>query len=485
MILIRSWYKKQQYREVLLVCLPLVIGMSATTVMEFTDRVFLSNYSIEAISAATPAGISAYLFMAFLGGIGSYCGVFIAQYYGSGQYGKIGSVVWQGIYFCLFSALLLFSISHFVTVPLFELVGHADEVRRLEEIYFSILCRGAVLHVAVQTLGSFFSGRGITRPVMTVNIIGMLINIPLDYALIYGVGIFPEMGIAGAAWATVISTAVSMFILALLVFRRTHDIRFLIFRSRRFDSALFLRLLRFGIPGSMQFSLDILAFTIFILLVGRIGTLELAATNIVLSINAIAFMPSMGVSHGISVMVGKSLGSGQPERAHHQTWSAIHLLLAYILIVDLLFIFAPEMVLALFIPENGDAALYEPLMTTASNLMRIIACYLFFDALYMIFSGVLRGAGDTHFMMWSIGLTSLFCFLLPLFIGVEIFDRGIYFSWGCVLFFILSLFVVSSFRYRTGKWRSMLVIGPGQNYLAVNPAAHLQKPVPDHTSLKK
>jgi len=460
MLLTRSWYKNQQYREVLTVCLPLVIGMSATTVMEFTDRVFLSNYSIEAISAATPAGISAYLFMAFLGGIGSYCGVFIAQYYGSGQYAKIGSVVWQGVYFCMFSGILLLFISRFLTVPLFNLVGHAPEVRKLEEIYFSILCNGAVLHVAVQTLGAFFSGRGITRPIMTVSIIGMLINIPLDYALIFGIGMFPEMGISGAAIATVTSTAISMLLLVFLVFRRTHDIRFKIFSNRRFDSALFRRLLRFGIPGSMQFSLDILAFTIFILLVGRIGTVELAATNIVLSINAIAFMPSMGVSQGISVMVGQSLGAKQPDQARHQTWSTIHLLMAYILVIDLLFIFAPEIALALFIPGNGDAALYAPVMTTASNLMRIIACYLFFDALYMIFSGVLRGAGDTRFIMWSVALTSLFCFLLPLFIGVEVLGKGIYFSWGCVLFFIVSLFSVSSFRYRTGKWRSMLVIEP-------------------------
>ncbi|MEE4166068.1 MAG: MATE family efflux transporter, partial [Desulfocapsaceae bacterium] len=135
-------HKKHLYREVLSVCLPLVIGMSATTVMEFTDRVFLSNYSIEAISAATPAGISAYLFMAFLGGIGGYCGVFIAQYYGSGQYDRIGSVVWQGIYFCLISAILLLIVAHFLTVPLFRLVGHSPEVRRLEEIYFAILCQG-------------------------------------------------------------------------------------------------------------------------------------------------------------------------------------------------------------------------------------------------------------------------------------------------------------------------------------------------------
>ena len=92
------------------------------------------------------------------------------------------------------------------------------------------------------------------------------------------------------------------------IFTKKNDLRFGVFSSFRFDRDIFVRLMRFGIPGSLQFTMDILAFTLFILLVGRIGRAELAATNIVLSINALAFMPSMGVSQGMSVLVGQALG---------------------------------------------------------------------------------------------------------------------------------------------------------------------------------
>ena len=458
--IITNWKKRQRYREVLSVCLPLVIGMSATTVMEFTDRIFLANYSIEAISASTPAGISAYLFMVIFGGVGSYCGVFIAQYYGSGHPEKIGAVLWQGIYFCCFSGVILFTVAEFLTVPLFRLVGHEDSVRALEEIYFSILCKGAILHVAAQTLGAFFNGRGLTRPVMIISIIGMLINIPLDYALIFGYTIFPEMGIAGAGIATIISTAVTVLIFIALTFRKTNIVTFKLLQNTRLDFDLFRRLLRFGVPGSMQFSLDILAFTIFILLVGRIGTVELAATNIVLAVNAIAFMPSMGVSQGVCVMVGQALGRKTPNQATSATWSAIHLLLLYIFAIDMIFIFSPELVLSLFVPQETVEGSYREVVTVGTHLMRIVACYLFFDALYMVFSGVLRGAGDTRFIMWSVAITSLFCFVLPLLVGIEYFEMGIYYSWSCVVFFIVSLFLVSSFRYAKEKWKAMLVIEP-------------------------
>lgn len=450
-------FKRPAYREVIRVCLPLVLSMSATTAMEFTDRAFLSNYSIEAISAAVPASISAYLFMAFLGGVGSYAGVFIAQYYGSGATDRIGRVLWQGIWFCLASGLLFWLLALFATEPLFVFAGHAPAVRELEQIYFSILCKGGVLHVAANTLATFFTGRGITRPVMIITVISVAVNIPLDYALIYGRWGLPELGIAGAGLATVSAWGVNCLLLCILIFSRDHEHQYGVRRCWRFDPLLFIRLLRFGIPGSLQFTLDILAFTLFILLVGRIGTLELAATNIVISINALAFMPSMGVSQGVSVMVGQALGRGRPDLARQAVWSAIHLLLAYILMIDLAFLLMPGAVLGPFlhlVPADSVA----PITVLSVSLLRIVAAYLFMDALYMVFSGALKGAGDTRFLMASVGVSSLICMVLPVYLGITRYGMGIKGAWLCVLLFIGVLFLLAAGRYRQGKWQRMLVI---------------------------
>lgn len=452
------WRQHNRYREIIRVCLPLVMGISATTVMEFTDRAFLANYSLEAISAATPAGIAAFLFMAFFGGVGGYAGVFIAQYSGSGAHERIGRVLWQGIYFSIFSGLIFWALSAWAAGPLFRLAGHSPEVQVLEEIYFTILCRGAILHVAVATLSTFFTGRGLTRPVMVISLIGMLINVPLDYALIFGRWGMPEMGIAGAAIATVASWAISLLLLIVLIFTREHDRCFAVFSSRRFDREIFLRLMRFGIPGSLQFSIDILAFTVFILLVGRIGTVELAATNIVLSINALAFMPSMGVSQGISILVGQALGRRRPDQARQAVWSGIHMLLIYIGIIDLFFIFCPETVLLPFIAADQDQAVSAQVLENAVDILRIVSAYLFFDALYMVFSGALKGAGDTRFLMLCVGIASLACLILPVGWGIASFGMGIHTAWLCVLLFVFVLFLLSAGRYRKGKWQKMFVI---------------------------
>lgn len=455
---ISNWRRRSRYHDVVRVCLPLVASMSATTVMEFTDRAFLANYSLEAISAAAPAGITAFLFMAFFGGVGSYAGVFIAQYSGSGAHRQIGRVLWQGIYFTLFSGLIFWLLSLFAAGPLFRLAGHSPEVLVLERVYFDILCRGAVLHVAVATLSTFFAGRGMTRPVMVSALLGMVVNIPLDYALIFGRWGLPEMGIAGAAIATVCAWAVSFLLLSLLIFTREHDRRFAVLSNRGFSAEIFSRLMRFGIPGSLQFSIDILAFTFFILLVGRIGTIELAATNIVLSINAVAFMPSMGVSQGVGVLVGQALGARQPQQARAAVWSGVHLLLVYIAIVDLLFILFPQAILAPFLAAARDPAAGGAVLAIAVPILRIVSAYLFFDALYMVFSGVLKGAGDTRFIMVSIGLASVLCLILPVSVGIAAFDMGIIGAWLCVLIFVFVLFLLAAGRYRHGRWQRMLVI---------------------------
>jgi MATE family multidrug resistance protein len=457
-VFLNRWLFSRRHREVLRVCLPLVISLSATTVMEFTDRVFLANYSIEAISAAAPAGITSYLFIAFFGGVGGYAGVFIAQYTGRGDHRKVGSVLWQGIYFTLASGLILWLLAIFATKPIFTLAGHGDGVQQLEEVYFSILCKGAVLHVAMATLSTFFTGRGLTRPVMVITFIGVFINIPLDYALIFGSWGMPELGIKGAAIATVAAWGVNVLFLALLIFTGKNDLRFGVFSSFSFDRKIFARLMRFGIPGSLQFTMDILAFTLFILLVGRIGRAELAATNIVLSINSLAFMPSMGVSQGMSVLVGQALGKKNPILATEYVRSGCLLLIIYILVIDLIFIFAPDFVLAPFMTSEQGTASHTLILSYGRILLNIVAAYLFFDALYMVISGALRGAGDTRYMMLAITITSPICLVLPVYIGIEYFQISIGTAWLFILFFITVLFLLSALRYRRGSWKKMLVI---------------------------
>ena len=177
--------KYASYRHVLRVSLPLVLSMAAITVTEFTDRVFLSNYSLDAIAAALPAGITAHLIASLFIGVAGYLSVFVAQYIGAGADRRVGQVIWQGLYFTLFAALCLYAISHLGEF-IFSWGGHSPEVRQLEVVYFRIVCTGGSAMVFNTVLSGFYLGRGMTRPVLLINLVAMSVNIPLDYLQING-----------------------------------------------------------------------------------------------------------------------------------------------------------------------------------------------------------------------------------------------------------------------------------------------------------
>jgi len=449
--------KINPYRSVLRVSLPLVISMSSTMIMEFTDRVFLANYSLDAIAAALPAGITAFLFISFFLGTAQYLNVFVAQYSGSGRPQRIGAVLWQGIYFSVLSGAALGGLS-FLAEAVFQIGGHAIEVQILEAVYFRVLCLGSGILIAGTALSCFFSGRGQTRLVMIITMIGTLFNIPLDYALINGIWFFPEWGILGAAIATVMSWTLVTFIFALLVFTKENDGTFNVLTHRAVEAGLFGRLMRYGIPSAIQFSLDIFAFTFFIFMVGRIGKVQLAATNIVFSINSLAFMPMMGFSLGTSTLVGQALGRNRVNDAVAAAKSTIHIVLGYIFLLLILFLVLPQPLLELFRPRHLAPQDYAPIIAIGINLLRFVAAYIFFDALYMVCIGVLKGAGDTRFIMFSIAALSLFIMILPVYIGVEVFGAGLYYAWSCATGFVFFLFAVSFWRYRQGRWKELRVI---------------------------
>jgi MATE family multidrug resistance protein len=272
-------------------------------------------------------------------------------------------------------------------------------------------------------------------------LIGTLFNIPLDYALINGIWIFPEWGIRGAGIATVMSWSLVALVFALMVFTRKNDRVFKVISHRAFEPGLFGRLMRYGIPSAVQFCMDIFAFTFFILMVGRIGKLELAVTNIVLSINSLAFMPMMGFSLGTSTLVGQALGRNRVDEALAATRATIHIVLFYIFLLLILFLLVPQPLLGLFRPSHMTPAGYAAIRQTGIILLRFVSVYLFFDALYMVCIGVLKGA-----------------MILPIYIGVEIFGAGLYYAWSCATCFIFFLFAASFWRYRHGRWKHVRVI---------------------------
>ena len=305
------WHRENGYRQVLTIAIPLVLSMGSLAIMLFVDRMFLTWYSTEAVAASMPAGMLNFALMTLFIGTAGYTGTFVAQYQGAGQYQRIGPTVWQGVYVSLIGGAVLLALVPFAGV-FFRFVGHEAAIRENEIVYFRILCLGATPVIASAAVAGFFSGRGRTWPVMWVNVLATAINAVMDYALIFGHWGFPELGISGAAIATIISSIVQIIVFLALLSRPEYNLHYHSLAGWRFDPALFARLVRFGLPSGLQFFIDMIGFSIFILFMGRLGTVPLAAINIAMNVSILAFLPMIGVGIAISVLVGQSLGRTGP-----------------------------------------------------------------------------------------------------------------------------------------------------------------------------
>jgi MATE family multidrug resistance protein len=450
------WNAAGGYREVLTISIPLMLSTGAWSVQHFVDRMFLTWYSPEAIAAAMPAGILNFTVMSLFIGTATYVSTFVAQYFGSGQIDKIGPSLWQGMYVSVIAGIV-----HLALIPLaghiFSFFGHEELVQKNEIIYFQILCLGAMPLVASSALGGFFSGRGETWPIMWVNVSATVINLVMDYALIFGRWGFPSLGMEGAGIATVISACFSFISYLFLIMRPSYNRLYNTLKGWKMDASLFMRLMKFGLPSGIQFFLDITGITIFILLIGRLGTINLAASNIAFNINTLAFMPMIGTGIAISVMVGQYLGKGQPDLAETSTYSGFHLTTVYMGIIALLYVTVPNIFLEPFAAQ-ADAARFDTIRDIAVILLRFVAFYSLFDTMNIIFASAIKGAGDTRFVMYMITIISSLIMVIPSYITIIVLDMGLYVGWSFATFYIITLGFIFLFRFRGGKWKSMLVI---------------------------
>ena len=131
---------------------------------------------------------------------------------------------------------------------------------------------------------------------------------------------------------------------------------------------------------------------------------------------------------------------------------------SYMAVFILAFVFFPQPLLELFRPRDISPEGFAAIKGMGVVVLRFVAAYLLLDGLYMISTAVLKGAGDTRFIMWSMGVLSVFGMILPMYIGIEVFGKGLYFAWGWSVFFLFQLASVTCWRFYQGKWKTMRVI---------------------------
>jgi multidrug resistance protein, MATE family len=451
-------YPSGSFRELFYIAAPLIVTNASFMIMRFADQLMISWFDQDAMAAAGSGGVLSFTFLALFMGTCGYVNTFVAQFHGANRPIRITIYLWQGVYLALFSAPLMIALIPLGPV-LFHAFGHEADLIQLETIYYSILMIGGPIAALNMTLSSFFNGQERARITMWVNIIGNAANIGLDIVLIYGIGPIPALGLAGAAWATVIATgliAVIFFCIFLNKrYRKSHQThRFIKLRAKEF-----FRLIKFGIPAGFQWFSDMIAFTIFVLIIGSLGKVELFVSNVAFAINHLAFMPVVGLGRAASILVGKYIGKKQLDHSVKSTHNALKLSVVYMVSIAALYAFVPELFLYMFKEPDMPPEEFQAVIESGRMILRMIAVYTLLDAFTIIYMSALQGSGDTKFILVASLILGYVCFLPPLILVVYVFGGGLIEAWfvlaGWIFFYALAFII----RFYQGKWKTINLMG--------------------------
>ena len=452
----RMWSGPGGGREVALLAYPLILGHLSFTIQTFVDRLFLTWYSAEAVAGAVTGLFAVWAIIALFTGTGEYLTTFVAQYFGAGRPERIGAAMWQGIYFSIGAGVFVAVLSP-LAGPAFDLAGHEPALRRYEVEYAQVLMWGAFPVILMATLSTFFAGRGETRVILHVNVLATLVNMALDWLLIFGRLGFPELGVTGAALGTVLSQVAGAGVYLALMLLRRHRETYRTLAGWRPEPWLVARLVRFGMPTGLQYSIEVAAFAVFMVLVGRIGTLELAASGIAFNLNMIVFFPMVGLAVAVSSLVGRYLGAEQPALAERAVGSALALSLVYMGLCGALYVFGADLLLWPY-ATGADPATFPEIARIATVLLRFVAFYSIFDMLNLIHAAGLRGAGDTVYPMLLTFVLAWIVMLVPAGIGCLALGAGVYFAWSMATLYVFLLGLLMRRRFRAGHWKALRVI---------------------------
>ncbi len=446
------------YREVGRVAAPIIVSMASFTLMQFCDRVFLARHGSVSLRAALPAGVLALTLTMFFQALAGYAGTFVAQYHGAGRKRECAQATAQGLWLALLSWPVCWAL-----IPLgfwlLGLAGHPADVLEAEKTYLGILVAGGGFWALMNAVSGFFSGRGDTRTPMVASLVANLANIALDYAWIFGKWGFPALGIAGAALATVVSSALGLAFIGAIYWSPRFAAGYQTRREGlRLDWRQMGPLLRFGTPAALQTLQDVGAFAFFVVLLGRLPEADMAASNIAFSINNVAFMPLLGMGMAATIVVGQYQGARDSAVAERAGLTALKLGWIYMGAIALTFVLFPRPYFSLF---TGDAEGMVPLSAVMAQgrwLLVMMAVWGMLDAINLIVSGALRGAGDTRFVLLSTTLATWLVWMPGEMLLMLWLDAGLIAAWLWMTVFVFLLAGVFWFRFRRGKWKAIEMI---------------------------
>jgi multidrug resistance protein, MATE family len=378
--------RRRLLRLVASLAVPVVLANLAQTLMGLVDTLMVGRLGTAAIAAV---GVATLLFSTLATGLRSFdvsVQVFTARRDGEGRPEAVGAVLGTGLFLALAAGLLLTLVGLRWPAAFMGLVSPDAEVVALGASYFALRCAGLLPFLAYFLTRACFDGLGQTRIGMLTGVGMNLLNVGLNWVLIFGNLGAPALGVGGAALASSLASLTAALVILVIALGGGRRRRYRLLARGSVQRSLMGPLLRLGWPSALQATALIGGLVVFTMILGQVSTVAVAAGNIVMRIAALAVMIAVGVGVVVQTLVSRSLGARDARGAWRAGLAGLGLAAASMALAGLPMLAVPDVMLGAFVPE-------PPVLAAGRQILRLTALVQILAAVSLPFAGALRGAG--------------------------------------------------------------------------------------------
>ena len=392
------------YKRNLHLAFPIVLSQIGQVMVSLFDNMMVGHVGTTELAAASFANSVFMIGMIFGMGITFGMTPLVGNAFGNNDHQT--TIVWlkNGIFSHLTAAAVL-TLLMFGVYLLLPLMGQPPEVLELAQPYFILFTISYLPFILFFSFKQFFEGIGNTKIAMQITLTANVVNIMLNYLLIFGKFGFPEMGLNGAGVGTLVSRIVMPIMFAVYIARKSRFREyFVLARAEKISKDRIIRLFKIGIPIGFQLIVEVTAFGIGAVMMGWLGETALAAHQVALGLASFTYMVAVGISQANTIRVSHQIGLKDFKSMKMATMASTHLVLVFMSLMALVFIAGKNLLPYLFTTD-------ESVVQIAAGLLIVAAVFQLFDGLQVIMQSTLRGMADVTVPMFI-------AFIAYLFVGI-------------------------------------------------------------------
>lgn len=436
-------------KDILKLAAPISLSMLLPQLSFLTDTIFLGRLGERELGANGMAGIFYLILVMVAQGLAGGLQIQLSRRAGENNYIGVARTFTNGMMLCLVFGIILMSVSYFVAPLIFEATLHDSENIRLSSSFIQVRSWGIPFIILTMLAHSFYIATGQSKYLIYGSLIGNAVNIILDYGLIFGELGLPEMGLNGAALASVLAEVTFFISMYSIFYIKKMQKRFPIFSTSKFDTVLSKRSLQLSAPLIVQYLFSIGGWQIFFIFVEHLGTRELAASQILRSVIGIAGIGLWAFGAAANTMSGNVIGQGKQRLVIPLTLRISKLSIIYSgILCVLLNIFAYEF-LSLYVDNDS-------LINLAIPSLRIISVSSIIMGIATILFNTIVGTGNTRTGL-LIEIFCVCCYIVYCYFIIQRAQMPLRWAWASEFVYWGTLVTTGYIYLRSHRWKNKIV----------------------------